>query len=130
MKKIVHTEKAPEAIGPYNQVIIETESGLVFASGQIGMDPKSGELVSPDVVEQAHQIFANLKAVLAAAGCGFEHVIKSTIYLKNISDFSAVNAVYAEHFIKDFPARSTIEVARLPKDALVEIEMIATKKSN
>jgi 2-iminobutanoate/2-iminopropanoate deaminase len=130
MKKIVHTEKAPEAIGPYNQVIIETESGLVFTSGQIGMDPKSGELVSPDVVEQAHQIFANLKAVLAAAGCGFEHVIKSTIYLKNISDFSAVNAVYAEHFIKDFPARSTIEVARLPKDALVEIEMIATKKSN
>jgi 2-iminobutanoate/2-iminopropanoate deaminase len=129
MKKIVHTEKAPEAIGPYNQAIIETKSGLVFTSGQIGMDPETGDLVSGDVVEQAHQVFANLKEVLAVAGCGFEHVIKSTIYLKNISDFTAVNAVYAEHFIRDFPARSTVEVARLPKDALVEIEMIAANKS-
>jgi 2-iminobutanoate/2-iminopropanoate deaminase len=125
MKKIVHTQDAPEPIGPYNQAIIETASGLVFTSGQIGMDPGSGELISHDVVEQAHRVFANLKAVLAAAGCGFEHVIKSTIYLKNIGDFSAVNEVYAEHFIKDFPARSTLEVARLPKDALVEIELVA-----
>jgi 2-iminobutanoate/2-iminopropanoate deaminase len=129
MKKIVHTEKAPEAIGPYNQAIIETASGLVFTSGQIGMDPKTGELVSSDVVEQAHRVFANLKEVLAVAGCGFQDVIKSTIYLKNISDFAAVNAVYAEHFIRDFPARSTVGVAQLPKDALVEIEMIAANKS-
>lgn len=125
MKKIVHTEKAPQAIGPYSQAIVETASGLVFTSGQIGMDPVTGDLVSPDVTAQAHQVFSNLRAVLSAAGCGFEHVVKSTIYLKNISDFSAVNKVYADHFIKDFPARSTVEVARLPKDALVEIEMIA-----
>jgi 2-iminobutanoate/2-iminopropanoate deaminase len=125
MKKIVHTEKAPKAIGPYNQAVIETKSGLVFTSGQIGMDPISGELVGPEVKAQAHQVLSNLKEVLAAAGCGFENVVKSTIYLKNIADFAVVNAVYAEHFIRDFPARSTVEVARLPKDALVEIEMIA-----
>jgi 2-iminobutanoate/2-iminopropanoate deaminase len=125
MKKIVHTEKAPQAIGPYNQAIIETVSGLVFTSGQIGMDAISGELISRDVKIQAHQVLNNLKEVLAAAGCDFGNVIKSTIYLKNIADFSVVNSVYAEHFIKDFPARSTVEVARLPKDALVEIEMIA-----
>jgi 2-iminobutanoate/2-iminopropanoate deaminase len=125
MKKIVHTEKAPKAIGPYNQAVIETKSGLVFTSGQIGMDPKSGELVGPEVKAQAHQVLNNLKEVLVAAGCGFENVVKSTIYLKNIGDFAVVNAVYAEHFIRDFPARSTVEVARLPKDALVEIEMIA-----
>jgi 2-iminobutanoate/2-iminopropanoate deaminase len=127
MKKIVHTEKAPQAIGPYNQAIIETANGLVFTSGQIGMDPMSGELVSSDVKAQAHQVLSNLKEVLLAAGCDFNNVIKSTIYLKNIGDFSVVNSVYAEHFIKDFPARSTVEVARLPKDALVEIEMIAQK---
>jgi 2-iminobutanoate/2-iminopropanoate deaminase len=125
MKKIVHTEKAPQAIGPYNQAVIETTSGLIFTSGQIGMNPKTGELVSPNVEAQAHQVLTNLKEVLIAAGCGFEDVVKSTIYLKDISDFGVVNAVYAEHFIKDFPARSTVEVARLPKDALVEIEMIA-----
>ncbi len=125
MKKIVHTENAPKAIGPYNQAIIETKSGLVFTSGQIGMDPNSGELVGPEVKAQAHQVLHNLKEVLAAAGCGFENVVKSTIFLKNIADFTVVNAVYAEHFIRDFPARSTVEVARLPKDALVEIEMIA-----
>jgi 2-iminobutanoate/2-iminopropanoate deaminase len=125
MKKIVHTKNAPKAIGPYNQAIIETKSGLVFTSGQIGMDPNSGELVGPEVKAQAHQVLHNLKEVLAAAGCGFENVVKSTIFLKNIADFTVVNAVYAEHFIRDFPARSTVEVARLPKDALVEIEMIA-----
>ena len=125
MKKIVQTEKAPQAIGPYSQAIVETASGLVFTSGQIGMDPATGELVGPDITAQAHQVLNNLEAVLRAAGCGFEHVVKSTIYLKNIADFAAVNKVYADHFIKDFPARSTVEVARLPKDALVEIEMIA-----
>jgi 2-iminobutanoate/2-iminopropanoate deaminase len=127
MKKIVHTEKAPQAIGPYNQAVIETVSGLVFTSGQIGMDPQNGEIVSSDVKAQAHQVLKNLKEVLSAAGCDFGKVIKSTIYLKNIEDFSVVNSVYAEHFVKDFPARSTVEVARLPKDALVEIEMIALK---
>jgi 2-iminobutanoate/2-iminopropanoate deaminase len=125
MKKIVHTQKAPQALGTYNQAVIAAHSGLVFTSGQIGIDPKTAELVGPDIVAQAHQVLDNLKEILAAAGCGFENVIKSTIYLKNISDFAAVNAVYAEHFIRDFPGRSTVEVARLPKDALLEIEMIA-----
>ncbi|HBC46831.1 MAG TPA: reactive intermediate/imine deaminase [candidate division Zixibacteria bacterium] len=125
MKKIVHTEKAPQALGPYNQAIIETRSGLVFTSGQIGIDPKTGELAGSDPVAQAHQVLNNLKEVLAAAGCSFENVIKSTIYLKNISDFAAVNSVYVEYFIRDFPVRSTVEVAGLPKDALLEIEMIA-----
>jgi 2-iminobutanoate/2-iminopropanoate deaminase len=125
MKKIVHTEKAPRALGPYSQAVIETKSGLVFTSGQIGIDPKTGELVGPDPVSQARQVLENLKEVLAAAGCSFENVIKNTLYLKNISDFAAVNAIYAEYFNRDFPGRSTVEVARLPKDALVEIDMIA-----
>ena len=125
MKKIVTTSGAPGAIGPYNQAVIESRTGLLFTAGQVGMDPRTGELVSPNVTEQANQVFRNLKAVLEEAGCDFSHVIKSTIYLKNLDDFNAVNSVYAEHFIKDFPARSTVEAARLPKDALVEIEMIA-----
>jgi len=126
MKKMVQTPDAPQAIGPYNQAVIEPKLGLLFTSGQIAMDPKSGKLVSGDARTQAHQVLNNLKEVLRAAGCGFEQVIKSTIYLKNIDDFAVVNEVYAEHFIKDFPARSTIEVSRLPKEALVEIEMIAS----
>jgi 2-iminobutanoate/2-iminopropanoate deaminase len=125
MKKIIYTDRAPQALGPYNQATVDTDSGLVFTAGQIGIDPQSGQLVGFDARKQAHQVFANLKAVLSAAGCGFENVMKSTIYLKNIDDFAAVNDVYAEHFIRDFPARSTVEVARLPKGALVEIEMVA-----
>jgi len=125
MKKIVHTEKAPKAIGPYNQAVIAKRSGLVFTSGMIGIDPKSGELAGTDITGQARQVFENLREVLSAAGCGFENVIKSTLFLKNISDFNAVNAVYAEHFSADFPARSTVEVSRMPKDALLEIDMIA-----
>jgi 2-iminobutanoate/2-iminopropanoate deaminase len=125
MKKIVRTDQAPQALGPYNQAIVDYDTGLVYTAGQIGIDPKFGELVSPDVRDQAHQVFHNLKAVLNAAGSGFDHVLKSTIFLKNIDDFDAVNEIYAEHFVKDFPARSTVEVARLPKGALVEIEFIA-----
>jgi 2-iminobutanoate/2-iminopropanoate deaminase len=125
MKKIVSSDGAPKAIGPYNQAVIDSRSGLLFTAGQIGMDPATGELVSPDVTMQAHQVLKNLKAVLNKAGCEFADVIKSMIYLTNIDDFNAVNAVYAEHFVKDFPARSTVEVSRLPKGALVEIEMTA-----
>lgn len=126
MKKIVSTSQAPKAIGPYNQAIIEPKLGLLFTSGQIGMDPQTGQLVGNDIHSQTVRAFTNLKAVLEAGGCGFENVIKSTIFLKNMDDFAAVNEIYAEHVIKDFPARSTVEVARLPKDALVEIEMIAS----
>jgi len=125
MKKIIHTDHAPKALGPYNQAIIDSQTGLLFTAGQIGIDPGSGELVGADAQHQAQQVFRNLRAVLEEAGCGFEDVLKSTIFLKNIDDFTAVNEVYAEHFIRDFPARSTVEVAKLPKDALVEIEFVA-----
>ena len=126
MKKFVTTAKAPQALGPYNQAVSELKIGLLFTSGQIGIVPKTGELVSPDIREQTHQVLRNLKSILEAGNCDFENVIKSTIYLKNIGDFSVVNDVYSEYFTKDFPARSTVEAARLPKDALVEIDMIAT----
>lgn len=126
MKKIVSTKEAPGAIGPYNQAIVETRSGLVFTAGQIALDPATGALAPGGAREQAHQVLKNLEAVLRAAGCGFEQVVKTTIFLKDINDFAAVNEAYAERFVKDFPARSTIEVARLPKDALVEMEMIAS----
>ena len=126
MKKIVSTSQAPQAIGPYNQAVIDPKLGLLFTSGQIGMDPQTGQLVGTDINSQTVRVFKNLKAVLEAGGCGFENVIKSTIFLKDMNDFTAVNEIYAEYFIKDFPARSTVEVARLPKDALVEIEMIAS----
>ncbi len=125
MKKIVHTDKAPEAIGPYSQAVIEPNSGLVFTSGQIAIDPSTGKIVNGDVVDQARQVFENLKNVLAAGGVDFGHVLKATVFLKDMGDFAKVNEVYSEYFKGDFPARSAIEVARLPKDVLVEIEMIA-----
>jgi 2-iminobutanoate/2-iminopropanoate deaminase len=125
MKKIIHTDRAPQALGPYNQAVIDRETGLLFTAGQIAIEPQSGTLVGADARAQAVQVFGNLRAVLEAAGCGFADVVKSTIFLKNIDDFDAVNEVYAEHFVRDFPARSTVEVARLPKGALVEIEFIA-----
>ncbi|OGC91503.1 MAG: reactive intermediate/imine deaminase [candidate division Zixibacteria bacterium RBG_16_53_22] len=125
MKKIIHTDRAPTALGPYNQAIIDAETGLLFTAGQIGIDPRSGELAGSDARGQAQQVFRNLRAVLEEAGCGFEDVLKSTIFLKNIDDFTPVNEVYAEHFIRDFPARSTVEVAKLPRNALVEIEFVA-----
>ncbi len=125
MKKIVHTDKAPEAIGPYSQAVIEPNSGLVFTSGQIAIDPSTGEIVSGDVADQARQVFENIKNVLAAAGVDFDHVLKATVFLKDMEDFAKVNEVYSEYFKGAFPARSAVEVARLPKDVLVEIETIA-----
>ena len=118
MKK-VHTNDAPAAIGPYSQV-----ENLFFSSGQIPLTA-SGELITGDVAEQAHQVFANLKAVLKEAGASLETVIKATVFIKNMDDFSKVNEVYGEYFKDHKPARSCVEVARLPKDALVEIEVIA-----
>ena len=125
MKKIVHTDKAPEAIGPYSQAVIDPKTGLVFTSGQIAMDPSTGELIDGDITDQARRVFENLKCVLQAAGCGLENVLKATVFLKDMDDFSRVNSVYSEYFEGDFPARSAVEVARLPKDVLIEIEMIA-----
>jgi 2-iminobutanoate/2-iminopropanoate deaminase len=122
-RKVIHTDNAPKAIGPYSQAIVT--DGLVFCSGQTPIDPTTGELVAGDVTAQAHQVFKNLAAVLSAAGTDFKHVVRSGVFLKNMNDFAAMNAVYAIYFPDNPPARTTVEVARLPKDCLVEIDMIA-----
>lgn len=122
--KIVSTDQAAAAIGPYSQAI--TFGDFVFTSGQIPLLP-NGELVAGGIEEQTHQVFANLKAVLAEAGSSLQQVIKATIFMKDMEQFATVNSIYASYFGNHKPARSTVEVARLPKDVLVEIELIATK---
>lgn len=123
MGSAIRTSQAPAAIGPYSQAI--RSGDLLFTSGQIPLDPVSGKLVEGDITAQTRQVMANLRAVLAAAGADFADVVKTTIFLVDMGDFAAVNAVYGEHFPAAPPARSTVAVARLPKDARVEIEMIA-----
>ncbi|HFB68542.1 MAG TPA: RidA family protein [Calditrichae bacterium] len=123
MKKAVYTKSAPEPVGPYNQAIVW--NNLVFTAGQIAIDPASGNIVEGGVQEQTRQVLKNLEAVLKAAGSGLEYVIKTTVFLKNMDDFSAMNDVYATFFTDTPPARSAVEVARLPKDVLVEIECVA-----
>ncbi|MCJ1908463.1 RidA family protein [Planococcus ruber] len=120
--KFVATDQAAAAIGPYSQGVIA--GNLFYSSGQIPLTP-SGEMVEGSIVEQAHQVFANLKAVLAEAGSSLEGVVKTTVFIKDMNDFAALNEVYASYFGGHKPARSTVEVARLPKDAKVEIEVIA-----
>lgn len=122
-RTVVHSDAAPKAIGPYSQAI--KINGLVFLSGQTPIDPATGELVPGDVTAQTQQVFKNLISVLTAAGTELKHVVRSGVFLKNMNDFAAMNAVYATFFPENPPARSTVEVARLPKDCLVEIEMIA-----
>jgi 2-iminobutanoate/2-iminopropanoate deaminase len=122
-KTVVHSDGAPKAIGPYSQAIIA--NGFVFCSGQTPIDPATGNLVPGGIEEQTHQVFKNLKAVLAAAGTDLEHVIKSNVFLKDMNNFVTMNGIYASYFIGSPPARSTVEVARLPKDCMVEIEMVA-----
>ncbi len=123
----VHSDAAPKAIGPYSQAIIA--NGFVFCSGQTPIDPATGNLVEGDITVQTHQVFKNLIAVLAAAGTDLDHVVKSNVFLKDMNNFAAMNAIYASYFKGTPPARSTIEVARLPKDCIVEIEMIALLKT-
>ena len=123
MLKVIQTENAPKAVGPYSQAIAVGD--LVFCSGQIGLEPKTGELAI-GVEEQTKQALQNLAAVLAEAKCKKDQVAKTTIFLKNISDFKIVNEIYAEFFGEHRPARSTVEVSNLPKGALVEIEAIAS----
>ncbi len=125
MRNVVTSENAPKAIGPYS-VAIQTEN-LVFCSGQLGLDPATGELVSADVEAQTRQALTNLKNVLEAAGSSLENVVKTTVFLKDMADFPKMNAVYGEFFASNPPARSTIAVAGLPKGGLVEIEAIALK---
>ncbi len=122
-KKRIHSESAPAAVGPYSQAI--RAGDFVFTAGQVALDPASGELVGHDVAAQTEQVLRNLRAVLAAAGTDFTHVLKTTVFLVNMGDFAAMNAVYARHFPEPFPARSTVEVGALPKGGLVEIECVA-----
>ncbi|WP_203364427.1 RidA family protein [Bacillus sp. REN10] len=123
--RTVSTEKAPAAIGPYSQGVLV--NNLFFSSGQIPLTAE-GQMVEGDVAAQTHQVFANLKAVLAEAGASLETVIKATVFLADMEDFAAVNDVYGQYFSEHKPARSCVEVARLPKDAKVEIEVIALVK--
>jgi 2-iminobutanoate/2-iminopropanoate deaminase len=125
-KQRIHTSRAPEAIGPYSQAV--RVSDLLYTSGQVALDPATGQLSAADITGQTTQVCENLKAVLTAAGTSFEQVIKTTVFLKSMSDFAAMNAVYGSYFAHEgavAPARSTVAVAALPKDALVEIELIA-----
>jgi 2-iminobutanoate/2-iminopropanoate deaminase len=123
MKSVVLTDKAPKPIGPYSQAI--KANGFVFVSGQIALDPKTGEFAGADVSQQTERVLENLKAILEASGVHLNHVVKSTVYLKDMNYFAAMNEVYARYFTLSPPARSTVQAARLPKDALVEIDVVA-----
>lgn len=125
MKKIISTPKAPQAIGPYSQAI--EFNNMVFTSGVIPINPEDGSLVTGTIEEQAEQVFKNMKNLLEASGSNTDNVIKTTVFIKDMNDFAKVNEVYAKYFTKDFPARSCVEVARLPKDVLIEVEAIAFK---
>jgi len=128
MRNIVRTAAAPAAIGPYSQAVtvdIAVGKRMVFCSGQIALDPATGAMVEGDVEAQTRQVLANLGAVLTAAGAGFGDIVKTTIFLASMDDFAVVNAVYGERFVHDAPARATVEAAKLPRGALVEIDAIA-----
>lgn len=125
MKKIISTTKAPAAIGPYSQAI--EFNGMIFTSGMIPINPENGELVTGSIEEQAQQAIGNLVALLNESGSSVEKVIKTTVFIKDMNDFAKVNEVYSQFFKTDCPARSCVEVARLPKDVLIEIEAIAYK---
>jgi 2-iminobutanoate/2-iminopropanoate deaminase len=124
-KKIINTSNAPAPIGPYNQAV--QIGGLLFISGQIAINPATGNIEAIDVIGETHQVMHNLKAVLAEAGMDFSHVVKTTIFLSDMSLFAAVNEVYGKYFQNDFPARETVAVKGLPKNVNVEISMIAGK---
>jgi 2-iminobutanoate/2-iminopropanoate deaminase len=124
MKDVVLTNRGPKPIGPYSQAI--KSNGMLFVSGQVALDPQSGEFVGADVRQQTERVLENLKGILEAAGVSFHHVVKTTVFLKEMNDFAAMNEVYARYFAAAPPARSTVQAARLPKDALVEIDLIAT----
>ncbi|HMV69338.1 MAG TPA: RidA family protein [Myxococcota bacterium] len=123
MKRIVSTPAAPAAIGPYSQAVIS--QGFVFCSGQVALDPETGRMIDGDVAAQTRRALANLRAVLAEAGCRPIDVVRTTVYLADMDDFGVMNAVYAEMFDERPPARATVEVSRLPKDARVEIDCVA-----
>jgi len=123
MRDVISTADAPKAIGPYSQAI--RANGFVFVSGQVAIDPATQQVMDGDVATQTERVLKNLSAILSAAGSNLQHVVRSTVFLKNMGDFGAMNEVYATHFTAAPPARSTVEAARLPKDVLVEIDVIA-----
>ena len=123
MKEIVSTKHAPEAIGPYSQAVIH--NGIAYLSGQIALDPATGQMAAGDVAEQTVRVLENLGAVLAACGSGFEKVLKTTVYLADMAEFAKMNEVYGRYFKDKPPARATVQAARLPRDARVEIDCIA-----
>jgi 2-iminobutanoate/2-iminopropanoate deaminase len=124
-KKIIKTADAPQAIGPYSQAV---EAGaFVFVSGQIPIDPGSGNVVPGDIKAQTRQVMENAKAILSAAGCGMSQVVKATIYLRNLGDFAVMNEIYGGYFSSDPPARATVEVSRLPKEVTIEMDFTAWK---
>ena len=123
MREVIATEQAPQAIGPYSQAI--RAQGLIFTSGQIALDPATAQIIAGDVSAQTDQVLKNLAAILHASGSSLEKVLRCTVFLKNMGDFAAMNEVYGRYFKQEPPARSTVEVARLPKDVLIEIDVIA-----
>jgi 2-iminobutanoate/2-iminopropanoate deaminase len=123
VRQVIATTQGPKAIGPYSQAI--KANGLIFLSGQIPLDPATQQLISGDVAAQTERVLQNITAILRAGGASLAQVVKTTVFLKSMNDFAAMNAVYERHFTADPPARSTVEVSRLPKDALVEIDVIA-----
>lgn len=123
-KQVIQTENAPKAIGPYSQAI--RIGDLVYTAGQVALSPTTGELVGSDIETQTRQVLENLKAVLEASGSSFDNVVKTTVFLASMGDFAKMNAIYSEYFTGKPPARSTVQVAGLPKNALVEIECVAT----
>ena len=124
MKQVILTDRGPKPIGPYSQAV--RSNGFLFVSGQVALDPKSGEFVGTDIRQQTERVLDNLKAILEAAGVSLHHVVKTTVFLKDMNDFTAMNETYARYFTAAPPARSTVQAARLPKDALVEIDVIAS----
>ncbi|HLX83285.1 MAG TPA: RidA family protein [Terriglobales bacterium] len=123
MREVIATADAPQAIGPYSQAI--RAQGLIFTSGQVAIDPATQQVITGDVSAQTDRVLKNLAAILQASGSTFEKVVRCTVFLKNMGDFAAMNEVYGRYFKQSPPARSTVEVARLPKDVLVEIDVIA-----
>lgn len=124
MRQAVSSASAPKAIGPYSQAI--RAGSLLFVSGQIPLDPSTGAMVDGDIAAQTHRVFRNLAAILEAAGASFDHVVRTTVYLADMNDFAVVNEIYGTYFSTPAPARATVQAARLPKDARVEIDLIAS----
>lgn len=123
MKQIIATDRGPKAIGPYSQAV--KANGFLFVSGQVCLDPKTQQLVEGDISKQTERVMENLKGIVEAAGSSLDHAVKTTVFLSDMNDFAAMNAVYGKYFPSDPPARATVQVSRLPKDVKVEIELIA-----